>query len=78
MSPATEGPRPLTNDEQKKRRYSEDEFALILRKASEIQLSEKGSPGGATTGGLTLDEIRGLEPLRSIGENLVLELGLLQ
>lgn len=59
-SPELEGPRPLSNDEQKKRRYSEDEFALILRKASEIQLSDGRSPGGGTTGGLTLDEIRSI------------------
>ena len=50
----------MSNDEQKKRRYSEDEFALILRKASEIQLSDGGPPGGGTTGGLTLDEIRSI------------------
>ncbi len=50
----------MSNDEQKKRRYSENEFALILRKASEIQLSDGGSQGGGTTGGLTLDEIRSI------------------
>jgi hypothetical protein len=50
----------LSNEEQKKRRYSEEEFALILRKASEIQLSDRGSAGEGTAGGLTLDEIRSI------------------
>jgi hypothetical protein len=50
----------LSNDEQKKRRYSEEEFALILRKASEIQLSDRGASGDGTSGGLTLDEIRSI------------------
>lgn len=50
----------MSNDDHKKRRYSEDEFALILRKASEIQLSDGVVQGGATTGGLTLDEIQSI------------------
>ncbi len=50
----------MSNDDQKKRRYSEDEFALILRKASEIQVSEGARPGRASTTGLTLDEIRSI------------------
>ena len=42
------------------RRYSEEEFALILRKASEIQASGGSQPAGAGTGGLTLEEIRSI------------------
>jgi len=48
----------VSNDESKKRRYSEEEFALILRKASEIQDSPKGGGKGGAGSGLTLDEIR--------------------
>jgi len=52
---------PVNDDEQKKRRYSEEEFALILRKASEIQVSEGGPAGGVGDGGgLTLEEIRSI------------------
>jgi hypothetical protein len=51
----------VNDDEQNKRRYSEEEFALILRKASEIQLSEGRSPGApGAGGGLTLQEIRSI------------------
>jgi hypothetical protein len=50
----------VSNDDQKKRRYSEEEFALILRKASEIQTSEGARPGRPGTTGLTLDEIRSI------------------
>jgi hypothetical protein len=50
----------VSENDQKKRRYSEEEFALILRKASEIQVSEGAQPGKAATGGLTLDEIRSI------------------
>ncbi len=50
----------MSNDDRKERRYSEEEFALILRKASEIQVSG-GSPGSRPgTGGLTLEEIRSI------------------
>ena len=50
----------MSNEESKKRRYSEEEFALILRKASEIQVSG-GQPAGRTAGGgLTLEEIRSI------------------
>lgn len=51
----------MNDEEDKKRRYSEEEFALILRKASEIQLSEgrpKGTPEAGS--GLTLQEIRSI------------------
>jgi hypothetical protein len=50
----------VSNDERKKRRYSDEEFALILRKASEIQASSGSQTGPASTGGLTLDEIRSI------------------
>jgi hypothetical protein len=50
----------LSDDDQKIRRYSEEEFALILRKASEIQLSSGGQSGGVGAGGLTLEEIRSI------------------
>jgi hypothetical protein len=50
----------VSNDDRQKRRYSEEEFALILRKASEIQVSEGAQPAKASTGGLTLDEIRSI------------------
>lgn len=50
----------MNNDDAKKRRYSEEEFALILRKASEIQVSS-GNPSAKTgTGGLTLAEIQSI------------------
>jgi hypothetical protein len=48
----------VSDNDQKKRRYSEEEFALILRKASEIQASGGQRPTG--TGGFTLDEIRSI------------------
>ena len=50
----------MSNDDQKKKRYSEDEFAIILRKASEIQISGGGPSGRSSSGGLTLDEIRSI------------------
>ncbi len=50
----------MSNDDQEKRRYSEDEFAIILRKASEIQLSGGGSSKPSSSSGLTLDEIRSI------------------
>jgi len=52
--------RPVSKDDAKKRRYSEEEFALILRKASEIQLSSGNQTAGTGTGGLTLEEIRSI------------------
>ena len=50
----------MSKDDSKQRRYSEEEFALILRKASEIQESPKG--GGRKGGGpgLTIEEIRSI------------------
>ncbi|NNM03661.1 MAG: hypothetical protein HKO65_01055 [Gemmatimonadetes bacterium] len=50
----------MGNDDAKKRRYSEEEFALILRKASEIQVADGSQPGKPGPGGLTLDEIRSI------------------
>lgn len=51
----------MSTDDQKKRRYSDEEFALILRKASEIQSSDGGPVGGVgEVGGLTLEEIRSI------------------
>lgn len=49
------------NDENtKKRRYTEEEFALILRKASEIQEAPKSQGGHGVTGGFTLEEIQSI------------------
>ncbi len=50
----------MNSDDEKKRRYSEEEFALILRKASEIQVSGGARPGKTGTSGLTLEEIRSI------------------
>ena len=50
----------MNNDDAKKRRYSEEEFALILRKASEIQVSSGNQSAITGTGGLTLEEIRSI------------------
>jgi len=50
----------VSKDDAKKRRYSEEEFALILRKASEIQLSGGNQSAMTGTGGLTLEEIRSI------------------
>ena len=50
----------MSNDESKKRRYSEEEFAQILRKASEIQESPSGSGRRGTGTGLTLEEMKSI------------------
>jgi hypothetical protein len=50
----------VSNEGPNKRRYSEEEFALILRKASEIQLSSGSRSSRSGTGGLTLEEIRSI------------------
>jgi len=50
----------VSNDDQKKKRYSEEEFAIILRKASEIQASSGNQSSRAGTGGLTLEEIQSI------------------
>jgi hypothetical protein len=50
----------MTDDESKVRRYSEEEFALILRKASEIQEAPGEGTGRLSGQGLTLDEIQSI------------------
>ena len=50
----------MSSDETKKRRYTEEEFALILRKASEIQESPGEGPGRHPGQGLTLEEIQSI------------------
>ena len=50
----------MSKDESKKRRYTEEEFALILRKASEIQDSPKGGGKGSAGSGLTLEEVQSI------------------
>lgn len=50
----------MSGDDSKRKRYSEEEFALILRKASEIQDTRKGGGGGGTGEGLTLEEIQSI------------------
>jgi hypothetical protein len=50
----------VSNDDPKKRRYSEEEFALILRKASEIQLSRGSHTSSPAKTGLTLEEIQSI------------------
>lgn len=51
----------MSNDEQQRKRYSEEQFALILKKASEIQTSTGGgSVRLSDGGGLTLDEMRSI------------------
>jgi hypothetical protein len=50
----------VSRDDPTKRRYSEEEFALILRKASEIQESPRGEGGKSTGAGLSLEEIQSI------------------
>jgi hypothetical protein len=50
----------VSNDDPKKRRYSEDEFALILRKASEIQAGSGTQPSSSNVSGFTLEEIQSI------------------
>lgn len=50
----------MNEDEPKGKRYSEEEFALILRKASEIQMARGTQPGRTGAGGFTLAEIRSI------------------
>ena len=50
----------MSENDRKKRRYSEEEFALILSKASEIQRSSGGQAEGLGPGGLTLEEIQSI------------------
>lgn len=50
----------MTQDDSKKRRYSEEEFALILRKASELQESPGDRIGRREGGGFSLEEIQSI------------------
>lgn len=50
----------MSKDDTKTRRYTEEEFALILRKASEIQESPSGGTGKAGEGGISLPEIQSI------------------
>lgn len=50
----------MSDSEQTKRRYSEEEFALILRKASELQESPGAGSSGRSSSGLTLTEIQSI------------------
>jgi hypothetical protein len=50
----------VTEKESTRRRYSEEEFALILRKASEIQESTGEGSGRRGAAGLTLEEIQSI------------------
>lgn len=50
----------MRDDESRKRRYSEEEFALILRKASEIQDAPGDGTGRSGGQGFTLEEIRSI------------------
>ena len=50
----------MKSDDPMGRRYSEEEFALILRKASEIQESPGEGPGRRPGQGLTLEEIQSI------------------
>ncbi len=50
----------MSDDDSTRRRYTEEEFALILRKASEIQESPRGGSGKASGQGLTLEEIQSI------------------
>jgi hypothetical protein len=59
----------VSNDDQKKRLYSEEEFALILRKASEIQ-ERPGHRLGSRTG-LSLEEIKSIAKEAGIDSDAV-------
>ena len=50
----------MTRDDSRRRRYSEEEFALILRKASELQPPGDRSGPEGTPKGLTLEEMRSI------------------
>jgi hypothetical protein len=58
----------MSPDDSRGRRYSEEEFALILKKASEIQESSRNVPESRSGHGLSLEEIQaiarevGIEP----------------
>jgi len=50
----------VTNDESKPRRYSEEEFALILRRASEIQETPGREGPKGLSEGMTLEEMQSI------------------
>lgn len=50
----------MSKDEPTRRRYSDEELALILRKATEIQESPGGRSGKGAGHGLTLEEIQSI------------------
>jgi len=50
----------VTNDDSKPRRYSEEEFALILRRASEIQETPGKEGTKNRTSGMTLEEMQSI------------------
>ncbi len=50
----------MSSDPPKSRKYSEEEFALILRKASEMQDSRASSPGDSGGGRFSLEEIQSI------------------
>lgn len=50
----------MSTDKKTDRTYSEEEFALILRKASELQESPKGAKRPGERPGLTLQEIQSI------------------
>jgi hypothetical protein len=51
----------VSEDDSQERRYSDEEFALILRKASELQArGPDGAESGVRVDGLTLEEMRSI------------------
>ncbi|MGW8265100.1 MAG: hypothetical protein ACWGSQ_01965 [Longimicrobiales bacterium] len=50
----------MSNDDSKRRLYSEEEFALILRKATELQEPGPKGSGRRTGRGLSLEEIQSI------------------
>ena len=50
----------MKDEDSRNRRYTENEFALILRKAAEIQESPREGGGAVSRGGFSLEEIRSI------------------
>lgn len=61
----------MSGDDSTRRRYSEEEFALILRKASEIQESPGGGGGRTGSTGLSLEEIQSIAKEAGIDPRVV-------
>ncbi len=61
----------MSHDESSTRRYSEQEFALILRKAAEMQEAPGDRGGRGSGGGLTLEEIRSIAAEAGISPDAV-------